>query len=340
MSRHHTNHSNVEKNAVSNTCDKAEIFARMIRMAFITIKDMNLMHSTTDEIKNAYNKFHTASDASWDVLVAAKQTRQISATQETYALQTFMSDIDTDMKMFALKQDNTQDNTQYKKELSWNKVRSAVITAMHRANDLMVTWDTALRAIQTEEETMKQRMVGVSTALKRAADAKNKIVEAQTKIIEMIPKGRVDPRISDPIKNAGLQKAAQNAIHVASQASWDTLLAAQHTYQKNTNHLDTKEKEAARTTSELQMTMSNIATMMSVFPKAPFIEQPGLRNDIHAALTKAHTSAEKVESMWRGLLQNSSQEAGGKTRRNKKSHRARSRPRRHYVSKPNHAPLL
>ena len=220
--------------------------------------------------------------------------------------------------------------TQYKKEISWNKVRSAVITAMHRANDMMVTWDAALRAIQTEEETMKQRMVGVSTALKRAADAKNKIVEAQTKIIEMIPKGKVDPRISDPIKNAGLQKAAQNAIHAASQASWDILLAAQHTYEKNTNHLDTKEKEAARTTSKLQMNMSNIATKMVDLTKAPFHAQSGLRNDIQTALTKAHTSAEKVESMWRGLLQNSSQEAGGKTRRNKKSHRSRrSRSRRH-----------
>ena len=162
----------------------------------------------------------------------------------------------------------------------------------------------------------KNHKKAVSNAVDAAENAARKILRASGKI------KNVDPTIYHP----EAEKTARNALLAASDASWKILLAANQTYQKGNHAPVTKEKQAAQKTHALQTFMSEITSNMdNLMNPQNARNRPRLRNTVHRKILLATHQAKDVKNAWEQLSHKSSQEAGGKTRRNKKSRRNRSR---------------
>ena len=154
----------------------------------------------------------------------------------------------------------------------------------------------------------------VSNAFDAAEIASRKILNASSKI------KNVHPTFYDP----AAEKIARAALYDASNASWKALLAAKQTFQKGNNVSATKEKKAAQKTHELQTFMSEITTNMDRFMNPLHSNNKSqLQRTVHRKIISARTQANDAREMWKAMLE--SHVAGGKTRRNKKSHRSRSR---------------
>lgn len=167
-----------------------------------------------------------------------------------------------------------------------------------------------LNALHNEQKT------ATSNAFSAANHAARKILHAWSTI------KNVHPRDYDP----AAEKIARTAIRDASDASWKTLLAAEKTYQKGNHAPVTREKQAAQKTHALQTFMSEITTNMDTLMNPQNARhRPHLLKTVHQKILLAKNQAKDVKNVWEQLSKNSSQEAGGKTRRNKKSRRNRSR---------------
>jgi hypothetical protein len=159
----------------------------------------------------------------------------------------------------------------------------------------------------------QEQKKAVSNASNAANHAARKILHVSGQI------KNVHPTIYDP----SAEKIVRNALYDASDASWKTLLAAKKTYQKGNHAPATKEKEVAQKTHELQTFMSEITTNMGTLMNPQHSrDRPHLRNTVHRKLLLAKNKAKDIKNAWEQLSKQSSQEAGGKTRRNKKSRRS------------------
>jgi len=262
----------------------------LLRDALVTIKSNTII---TETEKN------TLKEAADNALLSARQAGYELATDKARDLHTFIHEMFTHM------------------EIS-HAIKNNVIRATTMITDLVNIWEHALQDIAQEKEIEEQRRAALSHSLTKATNAKKMIGKAKDAFIKI-------PLIAQSAAQSAIQKAAQKEIDNASHASWDALLAAQHTYERGNHAPMTMEKQAAQKTHTLQTFMSDITMNMKRFIDSKEIHnKQRLKNAIDEKLLQAEGQATNATTRWEQL-----QKRGGsrRTRRSRgrkvKSRRAR-----------------
>jgi hypothetical protein len=134
-----------QKKAISNASSAANHATRKILHASGKIKNVHPRDYDPVAEKNARNAIYDASDASWKTLLAAEKTyqkgnhapatKEKEAAQKTHELQTFMSEITTNMDTLM----NPQ-NARNRPRLR-NTVHRKILLAKNQAKDVKNVWE-------------------------------------------------------------------------------------------------------------------------------------------------------------------------------------------------------
>ena len=134
----------------------------------------------------------------------------------------------------------------------------------------------------------------------------------------------------------GEDEKAWTMTHAASNSVYDALVAVDAVKKVySTKHTNAQLDQAIVKTNRMYNSISDMSETVDELKKAPnSVTKASLRNMVYEKANLAQQQAGEMVMFWEKLVANlsqkSSQEAGGKTRRNKKSRRShRSRRSRH-----------
>jgi len=207
----------------------------------------------------------------------------------------------------------------------WEQVLQNASADMKRIEQMTMAEKVELKRKRMKQMQMENKQSPtkrgnmVSNALTKIGEVKKKLDTATEKLL------KIKPDAYDPATENVLDDEIRNAVN----KSWESLVAINDAYSRNANAPYTREKQASEKLYKMYTLLDDAMTYIKEKYKGPYSPhiKRGAYNELHKMLTSAKTYAVEAEQL---LSQKSSQEAGGKTRRNKKSRRShRSRRSRH-----------
>ena len=165
------------------------------------------------------------------------------------------------------------------------------------------------------KELNKEDTVALSHVSDAADNASRSVLKALMKVKNIHPS--IYNNAQQIIKKDEIKKEetyAKNAFRVASDKTWNLIVAAKKTY-KPGNAMTNKKQEALQTSYTLQKFMSEITTNMDTFMKTSDMSmKPGLLYELKEKVIKAKVMSDFAQRYWKELLKTPLQEAGGRKR--------------------------